>query len=219
MIMNPVSNMVDRLCIKLGIKLDFSYSRSHKENIREKVEIISLGLKYISRESGQNQFFINEKIVVEGSYSLEVFLIYLIKTRFPVWKDLPKKTLFNRKGLKDIEINKIKYVYTKISDLKEYIDLVRIIDKEGYRITPIMKSESFSPDCYLDGSPVSKDSWSKGYIYIKENDIVELIDWEKGRESIVSTFFSLEAFSMSRVDRWIGVIPEEVINKKSMGEL
>ena len=214
MIMNPVSNIVDRLCIKLGIKLDFSYSRSHKENIREKVEILSLGLKYISRESGQNQFLINEKLVVEGSYSLEVFLIYLIKTRFPMWRDLPKKTLFNRKGLKDIEINKIKYVYTEISDFNEYIDLVQIIDTEGYRITPIMASESLSPDCYLDGSPVSKDSWSKGYINIKENNAIELIDWEKGRESIVSTFYSLEAFSMSRLDRWIGVIPEGVINQQ-----
>jgi hypothetical protein len=212
MIINSVNNMVDRLCVKLGIKLDVSYSRSHKENIREKIEISSLGLKYISQEYGKNKFFLNEKLVVEGSYSLEVFLVYLIKTKFPEWKGLPKKTLWNRKGLKDIEIKKIKYAYYEISDLNEYVDLVRTIDKENYRMTPIMKSESFSPDCYLDGTPIPKDIWSKGYIYIKENNVIELIDWEKGHETIVSTFYSLEAFSVARVDRWIGVIPEGIIN-------
>lgn len=154
-------------------------------------------------DKDKSSLYINEKKVVDGSYALDVFLLYLLKCKY-MHSSLPVKRLFKKIGLTEKGRKGLSLIFKKVRDINDYLLIMSEIDQE-YPDLSVLSMETLNGKSYLNGDVVPADIDIKEYVNI-DNDCVSWVHFECGKEHVVSTFIGIEFFGLAKLQNYLNLL-------------
>lgn len=154
-------------------------------------------------ERNKSSLYLSENKSVDGSYALDVFLLYIIKCKY-INDTLPVKRLFSKRGLTEASRKRFNYIFKDIKNINDYLLVIKEIEQEYPEIS-VLSTETLDGKTYLNGDAVSDDIDMKEYLNFK-NEAVEWTHWECGKEHVISTFIGIEFFALAKLQNHLKLL-------------
>ena len=152
----------------------------------------------------KSMLYTNDELIVQGSYALDVFLLLVVKHTYVELKEIPSQHFYRKKGLTKESKRKFGYIFQDFNDINDYLKVMAEIGRE-YSEIPVLAMETLDGINYLNGDYLPNDLDMKEYASIND-EVIEWIHWECGKEHVVSTFKGVQYFVLAKLQDYLNVL-------------